>query len=300
LTSPRGAVGDDQHRRPEPTSDEVAAERLPVLEGLTHPKRDGKQHALAVLGETPRDEHAFRGPVRAHRDEGGVEEQSDQPDLVQVAALERLKALLELLAHPRHGRLRQLPEPGLLAQVLDVAHRQAAHERADHQRLQRLGPQQLGCAGEQLGGERLRRLADLRDLDLQLTLRGLQCAWAKPIAQPTAVVLKPALRLRPALIAGAAKPRLELILHTPLDDQPGAELRQLRQRLPRVLTDPDREHLLDPSLYLRRRRYGTSHGVGPPSWSCRTRGNLRRRLDGTSAIYSTSETQPTCRAQGWN
>ena len=26
--------------------------------------------------------------------------------------------------------------------------------------------------------------------------------------------------------------------------------------------DPDRKHLLDPSFYLRRRRYDTSHGVG--------------------------------------
>jgi hypothetical protein len=35
----------------------------------------------------------------------------------------------------------------LLAQRLDVAHRQAAHERADHRRLQRLGPQQLRRPG---------------------------------------------------------------------------------------------------------------------------------------------------------
>jgi hypothetical protein len=49
---------------------------------------------------------------------------------------------------------------------LDVAHRQAPHERADHQRLQRLGPQQLRGSGEQLGRERLSRLANLRDLDL--------------------------------------------------------------------------------------------------------------------------------------
>jgi hypothetical protein len=38
-----------------------------------------------------------------------------------------------------------------------------------------------------------------------------------------------------------------------------------RQRLPRVLTHPHGEQLVYPSLDLRRRRYGTSHGVGPPS-----------------------------------
>ncbi|MCA1680634.1 MAG: hypothetical protein LC777_17610 [Actinobacteria bacterium] len=53
----------------------------------------------------------------------------------------------------------------------------------------------------------------------------------------------------------------------PLDDQSGAELRQLRQRLTRILTNPDGEQLVDPLLNLRRWRYGASHGVGPPSSS---------------------------------
>jgi hypothetical protein len=47
------------------------------------------------------------------------------------------------------------------------------HERADHQRLERLGAQQLRGAGEQLGRERLRGLANLRNLDRKLTLGGL-------------------------------------------------------------------------------------------------------------------------------
>jgi hypothetical protein len=88
---------------------------LPVLEGLAHPERHGEQHPLAVLGEPPSDLDAFLGSVGPHGDEGGIEEQGGQADVVEVTTLERFKALLELLAHPRGGRLRQLPQPRLLA-----------------------------------------------------------------------------------------------------------------------------------------------------------------------------------------
>jgi hypothetical protein len=178
-------------------------------------------------------------------------------DVVEVAALESLKALAQLGAHPRGG-LRQLPQPGLLAQRLHIAHRQAAHERADHHRPKRLRAQQLGAPGEQLRDERLGRLTDLRDLHLKHPLGGLHPPRAKPVAQPRR-------RLGPTLIARPPKPRVELILHRPLDDQPGAQLRELRQRLPRVLTNPHGKQRIDLLLDLPRRRYGTSHGVGPPS-----------------------------------
>jgi hypothetical protein len=117
------------------------------------------------------------------------------------------------------------PSPAFSHSDPDVAHRQAAHERADHQRLQRLGPQQLRRPGEELGGERLRRLADLRDLDLKLALGGLDPARAKPVAQPTLIVAQPALIVGPALITSPAQPRVELVLDSSLDDQPGAQPR---------------------------------------------------------------------------
>src|ERR671925_1966999 len=79
------------------------------------------------------------------------------------------------------------------------------------------------------------------------------------------VVAQPALIGGPALVASTTQPGVELFLHRALDDQPGPELGELRQRLPRVLADPHGEQLVDPLLDLRRRRYGTSHGVGPPS-----------------------------------
>jgi hypothetical protein len=191
-------------------------------------------------------------------------------DLVEAAPLERLKALSELLADTRRGRLRQLPEPRLLAQRLDIPHRQSSHERADHHRPQRLGAQQLAAAREQLRDERFGGLADLRNIDLDLSLARLHPAGAKPVAQPRPIVAQPALILGPALVASATQPRVELILHSTLDDQARAELRQHRQGLPRVLTDPNSQQLIDLIFNLRRRRYGTSHGVGLLQSSCRT------------------------------
>ena len=54
-------------------------------------------------------------------------------DVIEIAALERSEPVTQFAADPCGGRLRQLPEPGLLAQRLDIAHSQATHERADHQ-----------------------------------------------------------------------------------------------------------------------------------------------------------------------
>jgi hypothetical protein len=84
------------------------------------------------------------------------------------------------------------------------------------------------------------------------------------------IVAQPALMVRPALVPGPAKPGVELVLNGALDDQPGAQPGQLRERLARVIADPHGQQPVDLSLDLRRRRYGASHGVGPPSTSCRT------------------------------
>src|ERR687887_1925646 len=86
---------------------------------------------------------------------------------------------------------------------------------------------------------------------------------------------------RPALIARAAKPGVELVLNRALDDQSRPEPGQLRQRLARVLAHPHGEQLIDLRFDLRRRRYGTSHGVGPPSMSCQD-------FEGTYAVALTA------------
>jgi hypothetical protein len=239
--------------------DQSVSHKAILLPGIVLPAQLAYPALLEALGEgvdaraKELEVYADFGPLGRTEMKGRVEKQR------QAAALERREAVFELLADPRRGRLRQLAESGLLAQRLDVAHRQAAHERADHQRLQRLGPQQLRSPGRQLAGKRLRRLADLLDLHRQLAFRGLDPARAKAVAQPALVVTQPALVLRPALVTSPAQPGVELVLNGPLDDQPGAEL---RQRLARVLADPHGQQLVDPRFDLRRRRHRTSHGVG--------------------------------------
>ena len=69
---PGGAVGHDQHRCGQAAGDQIAPELLPILEGLAHPEAHGEQHPLALLGEAPRDLHAFLGPVLPDREKGGV------------------------------------------------------------------------------------------------------------------------------------------------------------------------------------------------------------------------------------
>src|SRR5439155_5759756 len=124
-------------------------------------------------------------------------------------------------------------------------------------------------------------LADLRNLYLQLALGGLHSPRTKTITQPRVKVAQAPLVLRPALITRTSQPRVELILHGPLDDQPRAQPRELGQRLRRRLADRHRgQQPINLLLYLRRWRYGASHGVGLPSRLVRTCGNLRRRLDG--------------------
>jgi hypothetical protein len=149
---------------------------------LAHPEHHRQKDTLAGLGEAPCDQDAFLGPVVADSEKGGVHEQRRQVEVVEVAAPERRKALAQLAADPGRSRLRQLAQPGLLAQRLDIAHREAAHERADHHRLQRLRAQQLRAAREQLGDERLGRLPDLRDLDRELPLRRLDPARPEAVA----------------------------------------------------------------------------------------------------------------------
>jgi hypothetical protein len=85
-----------------------------------------------------------------------------------------------------------------------------------------------------------------------------------------AVAQQSPLILRSALIARPAQPRVELVLDSSLDDQPGTKLGERRQRLPRVLTNSHGKQLIDLLFDLRRRRYGTSRGVGLLLRLCRT------------------------------
>jgi hypothetical protein len=100
------------------------------------------------------------------------------------------------------------------------------------------------------------------------------------MARPEPVALpRPGLGL--ALVASATQPGVELLLDRPLDDQPGAEPTELGQHLLRLIDHPPRQQLVDLSLYLRRRRYGASHGVG-----------LLHRLSGLEGTYAVATTAP--------
>src|SRR5262249_32853684 len=88
-------------------------------------------------------------------------------------------------------------------------------------------------------------------------------------------------RRTPTFVASAAQPRVELVLHRALDDQPRPQPRQFGQRLPWVLADPHGQQVLDLLFNLRRRRYGTSHGVG-----------LLHRLPGPEGTYAVALTAP--------
>jgi hypothetical protein len=66
----------------------------------------------------------------------------------------------------------------------------------------------------------------VNDLDLNLALGGLHPVRAKSVAKSRVIVAQPALIVGPALIPGAAKPRVELVLNGALDDQPRPEPRQ--------------------------------------------------------------------------
>jgi hypothetical protein len=183
---------------------------------------------------------------------------------------------VQLGADPRDGRPGDLPEPRLFTQRLDVAHRQPAHERADDQRLQRVGPKQPLAVPlrEQLRDERHHRLASLRNLDPQLTLPSLQMPGTEPVALPRR-------SLRPALVTSPAEPSVELVLDRPLNDQPRPQPGELGQHLLRIVDQPAPKQLVDLRLYLRRRRYGASHGVG-----------LLHRLAGHEGTYAVDLTAP--------
>jgi hypothetical protein len=57
------------------------------------------------------------------------------------------------------------------------------------------------------------------------------------------------------MLSTPAQPRVELVLHGALDDQPGTQLRDLRQRPTPVHTQPHRQQPIDPRFYLRRWRW---------------------------------------------
>jgi hypothetical protein len=108
-----------------------------------------------------------------------------------------------------------------------------------------------------------------------------RCRGTEPVAQPLLVVLQAALTLGATLVASATQPAIELLLDRPLNDQPGTEPRKLGEHLLWVVDYALPKQLVDLGLYLRRRRYGASHGVG-----------LLHRLAGLEGTYAVVLTAP--------
>jgi hypothetical protein len=74
LDQPRRAVSDDEHRRPQPTADQVSREREPVLVGLAQPQAHADENPLALLGEAPGAKDALLRAFRPDVEEDRVEE----------------------------------------------------------------------------------------------------------------------------------------------------------------------------------------------------------------------------------
>jgi hypothetical protein len=180
-------------------------------------------------------------PGGADGEEDRVQEEADQPQLGEVALAESAEALAQLAAEPGGGRLRHLPQPCLLAQRLDVPHRQAAHEGADHQRLQRFRREEALAPAEQLARQGRAGITHPRHLDHDLALACLDAP------RPIAVAL-PRRRLRPPLVASTTEPLVHLLLDRALQHQPHPQPPKLAHDLERVhvnaLADEQRIDLL--------------------------------------------------------
>ena len=121
-----------------------------------------------------------------------------------------------------------------------------------------VGPQQaLPCPCGNSFDTNGAAVAYLRDLDPSSPSPVCTCRGRNPFATRVERRRDPlgrrSYRARP-------EPGVELVLDRPLNDQPGAEPSELAEHLLRVVDEPTTEQLVDLSLYLRRWRYGASHG----------------------------------------
>ena len=76
--------------------DQITTELDPVLLGLAGAQPDGNQLSAAVFGDTPGADHTLLGAGGPDRQPDRVQEQHDQLNVVERAALERLEALPQL------------------------------------------------------------------------------------------------------------------------------------------------------------------------------------------------------------
>jgi hypothetical protein len=143
-----------------------------------------EEHLAAVDGEAPGGQHRL-APLPGPDPLGdAVDEQVGDVILGEIAALEGLIVLPELLADLGDRGLRQQQPPGLVLEgVLDVAHREPPRQHLHRQALERLGvPLEMSAERR---AERLLEAGDLRGRILQPALGGLQVPG--PVTVPIAL-----------------------------------------------------------------------------------------------------------------
>jgi hypothetical protein len=216
-----------------------------------------------------------------------IKEQVVQRDVVELAFPPPRELVLDLLAHPRHRRLRQrrLGAERVGEGGLDIPYRQAAYEPSDHQRLQRVRLCDPGA--EQPRGERLGGAAQLGPLQGDRPRGGLHRGRAVAVAASRAGILG----ARCSLVAGTAEELGYLRLQRGLDDQPSTEASDLLEHVDQVtVTGEQRVDLVaDPPGG----RYSSGHGRGSSfaDWQVLkgtyVRRHLHRRWDTTSYLKGT-------------
>jgi hypothetical protein len=138
----------------------VLEERRDGLGILLRAGHQVEQHLAAVEGEAPSGQHRLASLARTDPLGDAVDEQIRDVVLGEIAALEGLVVLPELLADLRDGGPREQQPAGLVLEgVLDVADRQPACQHLDRQALER-----FGVALQVITQRRAERLLETGDL----------------------------------------------------------------------------------------------------------------------------------------
>ena len=83
---PGRPVGDDQQRAGQATVLEILEEAVPGVGGLAGAGRQADERRLAFGGDAPGSQHRLGRGARVHPEEGGVQEEVVQDDVVQAAS----------------------------------------------------------------------------------------------------------------------------------------------------------------------------------------------------------------------
>src|SRR5512147_87043 len=256
----------------------------------------------AVERETPGGHHRLAPLPRADPLSDPVDEQISDAVFAEIARLEGLVVLPQLLAHLRHRRLRkQKPARLVLESVLDVAHRQAPSQHLHRQRLKR-----LGMASEMVAQRRAERLLEAGHLRRRIFQRPFGRLQA---LRPVAVAMAPT-RLSAVLVVAAIERVPHLTLQRLFHDQPGRRLHQLRTT--RRRSQPSFDQSRKSFTGMHRCRYPLGHGVllelgpappsplsNPPKGCTPTQIPSNSKTSPAARPYDSGRSRSLCRRAAW-